>query len=172
MLGRTYENQDCSAARALGLVGERWSLLILRDAMFRRYTRFSEFEQSLGIAPNILAGRLASFVEAGLMEARSTGEHPEHRTYHLTGMGMELKPVVVALTEWGDRWLSPGPALFRHEGCGGEVSSALRCAGCGAVPSVKVHAVRRAALPDAQRSHSQRSRKRKAGHARTRRTTG
>jgi DNA-binding HxlR family transcriptional regulator len=172
MLGRTYENQDCSAARALGLVGERWSLLILRDAMFRRYTRFSEFEQSLGIAPNILARRLASFVEAGLMEARTTGEHPEHRTYHLTEMGMELKPVVVVLTEWGDRWLSPGPALFRHEGCGGEVSSPLRCAGCGLVPSADVHAIRRAAVPDAERSRSPRPSKRKAGHARTRRTTG
>ena len=149
MLGRTYDNQDCSAARALELVGERWSLLILRDAMFRRSTRFTEFQQSLGIAPNILARRLAGFVEAGLMEARSTREHPEHRTYHLTEMGEELKPVVVALTEWGDRWLSTGPVLFRHEGCSGEVSNALRCAGCGPVPAASVHVVRRAAPPNA-----------------------
>ena len=67
MLGRTYDGQDCSAARTLELVGERWSLLIIRDALFAGMTRFSEFERSLGIAPNVLAARLAWFVEAGLV---------------------------------------------------------------------------------------------------------
>ena len=70
MLGRLYENQDCSAARALELVGERWSLLILRDAMFRGSTRFSEFQKSLGVATNILAKRLEGLVQGGLMERR------------------------------------------------------------------------------------------------------
>src|SRR5436853_4785015 len=103
MLGHLYENQDCSAARTLELVGERWSLLILRDAMFRRYTRFSQFERSLEVAPNILAKRLGSLVEAGIFEAR-----PE-REYRLTEKGLDLKPVIIALTAWGDKWVGPGP---------------------------------------------------------------
>src|SRR5262249_25709747 len=68
VLGRHYDNQDCSAARALELVGERWSLLILRDAMFGGITRFSQFQKGLGIATNVLAERLEGFVAAGLME--------------------------------------------------------------------------------------------------------
>lgn len=71
MLGRYYPGQTCSAASALELVGERWSLLILRDAFFRGHTRFSDFERSLGIAPNILTKRLESFVSDGLMELRA-----------------------------------------------------------------------------------------------------
>lgn len=117
MLGRLYEKQDCSAARTLELVGERWSLLILRDAMFRNSTRFVQFQRSLGLATNILAKRLEGFVAAGLMERRQLepGEQPE---YLLTRKGMELKPVIIALTEWGDKWLEPGPIVYtsRHDG--------------------------------------------------------
>src|SRR5882757_5234947 len=98
MLGRLYENQDCSAARALELIGERWSLLILRDAIFRGFTRFSEFQQALEIAPNILAKRLENFVAAGLMETRQQSGHSEHYAYRLTNKGRELKPVVMALS--------------------------------------------------------------------------
>jgi DNA-binding HxlR family transcriptional regulator len=73
MLGTTYEKQNCSAARALEVVGERWSLLILRDALFRGMTRFSEFERSLGLAPNVLAKRLEGFVASGLLEKSTDG---------------------------------------------------------------------------------------------------
>jgi DNA-binding HxlR family transcriptional regulator len=130
MLGRLYENQDCSAARTLEVVGERWSLLILRDAMFRRSARFSEFERSLAVAPNILAKRLTGFVEAGIMEARDGGE------YHLTEKGLDLKPVIIALTAWGDKWIGPGPIVYVHEGCGGEIGQNLRCAACGREPGL------------------------------------
>lgn len=124
MLGRFYENQECSAARALEVVGERWSLLILRDAMFRHSTRFSQFQKSLGIATNILARRLESFVEAGLMERRQAdGDQPE---YLLTEMGLDLKPVIVALTEWGDKWVKPGPVLFESASDGQLVEVQLR----------------------------------------------
>lgn len=124
MLGRLYENQDCSAARALELVGERWSLLILRDAMFRKYTRFSQFQKSLGIATNILAKRLEDFVEAGLMERRQVaGEQAE---YVLTLKGLELKPVIIALTQWGDKWVRPGPVVFRTESDGQPVELQFR----------------------------------------------
>jgi DNA-binding HxlR family transcriptional regulator len=129
MLGRHYENQECSAARTLELVGERWSLLILRDAMFRNYTRFSQFQKSLGIATNILAKRLEGFVAAGLMERRQPGASGEQAEYVLTQKGLELKPVIIALTEWGDKWLRPGPVVFRNESDGRPVELQLRRAG-------------------------------------------
>ena len=129
MLGRRYENQDCSAARTLELVGERWSLLILRDAMFRHYTRFSQFQKSLGIATNILATRLEGFVADGLMEHRQSGSSGEQAEYVLTQKGLELKPVIIALTEWGDKWVQPGPVVFQNESDGQPVEVQLRRVG-------------------------------------------
>jgi DNA-binding HxlR family transcriptional regulator len=120
MLGNLYDKQDCSAARALEHVGERWSLLILRDAMFRGATRFNEFARTLEIAPNILSKRLAGFVEDGLMEMGADG------AYRLTAKGMDLKPVIVALTQWGDKWVSPGPVVFVEHETGAPVSLDLR----------------------------------------------
>lgn len=127
MLGRTYENQDCSAARALEVVGERWSLLIMRDAIFGHLTRFTELQKSLGIAPNILTARLERFVAAGLMTQ-------EGRDYHLTAMGRGLGPAIVALTQWGDRWLPmpDGPPIrYAHDDCGGTLRHTLVCETCG-----------------------------------------
>jgi len=129
VLGKLYENQECSAARALEIVGERWSLLILRDALFRGYVRFSDFERSLGVAPNILAKRLESLVAAGIMEARPS-------EYVLTPKGLDFKPVVIALTAWGDKWIEPGPAVFEHTGCGGIVEQRFHCTVCGPVQKV------------------------------------
>jgi len=129
MLGRTYEGQNCSAARALEVVGERWSLLIMRDALFRGMTRFSDFQRSLGLASNVLAKRLDGFVENGVMEQRVNPEHAEQQEYVPTEKGRELKPVVLALTAWGDRWAAPNgpPVTFEHEGCGGKVEVHLLC---------------------------------------------
>ena len=129
MLGRLYESQDCSAARALELVGERWSLLILRDAMFGNLTRFSQFQRSLGLATNILAKRLEHFVSAGLMERRQPGASGEQAEYLLTSKGLELKPVIIALTEWGDKWVQPGPVEFQNESDGQPVELQLRRVG-------------------------------------------
>ena len=129
MLGRLYENQDCSATRTLELVGERWSLLILRDAMFRNFTRFSQFQKSLGIATNILAKRLEGFVEAGLMKHRQPRASGEQAEYLLTRKGLELKPVIIALTEWGDKWVQPGPVVFQNESDGEPVELQLRRVG-------------------------------------------
>jgi DNA-binding HxlR family transcriptional regulator len=129
MLGRSYDNQDCSAARALELVGERWSLLILRDAMFRGYTHFSQYEKSLGIAPNILAKRLEDFVAAGLMVHRQPAGTGEQAEYLLTQKGLELKPVVMSLTAWGDKWVRPGPVVFRNASDGQPVELQLRLIG-------------------------------------------
>jgi DNA-binding HxlR family transcriptional regulator len=129
VLGRLYENQECSATRTLELVGERWSLLILRDAMFRNFTRFSQFQKSLGIATNVLARRLEGFVETGLMERRQAGALGEPADYRLTQKGLELKPVIIALTEWGDKWVRPGPVVFQNDSDGKPVELQLRRVG-------------------------------------------
>jgi DNA-binding HxlR family transcriptional regulator len=132
MLGRSYDTQNCSAARTLELVGERWSLLIIRDALFRGTTRFADFRRSLGVAPNILTARLDSFVAAGLMQRRRYSEHPEHYEYLLTGKGRDLAPVIVALTAWGDRHAAPDgpPIIYQHTACGSEIRQQIHCAAC------------------------------------------
>jgi DNA-binding HxlR family transcriptional regulator len=131
MLGRTYDSEVCSAARALEIVGERWSLLILRNAAFAGMTRFTEFQKSLDIAPNVLATRLEHFVETGLMV--TSGGSGAHQAYHLTKKGLDFTPVIIALTEWGDRWAAPDgpPIVYEHEGCGGRVRHELYCRKCG-----------------------------------------
>jgi DNA-binding HxlR family transcriptional regulator len=125
MLGRLYEDEDCSAARTLELVGERWTLLILRDAMFRGSTRFSQFQGALAIAPNILAKRLAALVEADVLRIPDGAQE-----YVLTERGQSLKQVVIALTRWGDRWVGAGPVAFVHDGCDAGVDQHLSCSGC------------------------------------------
>ena len=139
MLGIFYENEICSAARSLELIGERWSLLILRDALFRGYTRFCDFQNSLNIAPNILTKRLAGFVESGIMETKSSRPGSKHYDYVLTEKGQELKPIIIALTNWGDRWNAPhgAPISFEHQDCGGRVEQQLYCEACNTVPETK-----------------------------------
>jgi len=134
MLGRTYDKEVCSAARALEIAGERWSLLILRNAAFAGMTRFTDFQKSLDIAPNVLAARLERFVETGLMA--TSGGSAGYQTYHLTKKGLDFKPVIIALTEWGDRWAAPDgpPVVYEHEGCGGRVRHRLYCKTCAERP--------------------------------------
>ncbi len=134
MLGRTYDGEVCSAARALEIAGERWSLLILRNAAFAGMTRFTDFQNSLAIAPNVLAARLEHFVETGLMTT-SVGS-AGHQTYHLTKKGLDFKPVIIALTEWGDRWAAADgpPIVYEHDGCGGRVRHELYCKRCAEGP--------------------------------------
>ncbi len=136
VLGRMYPKENCSAARALELVGERWSLLIVRNAVFGGMTRFAEFQTQLGIATNVLAARLEGFVTAGLMHHRSA-EDGSGREYVLTEKGRELAVVVIALTEWGDRWAAPDgpPILMRHDSCGGTVCVSVECTRCGQPPT-------------------------------------
>ncbi len=134
MLGKTYDSQVCSAARALELVGERWSLLIIRDALFAGATRFNDFLR-LGVATNILKTRLDGFVDAGIMERRVYSRNPDHHEYLLTDKGRELAPVIVALTQWGDRWAAPDgpPILYVHSVCGDPITVQTTCASCGQV---------------------------------------
>jgi DNA-binding HxlR family transcriptional regulator len=135
MLGKTYDSEVCSAARALELVGERWSLLIVRNALFAGMTRYNDFRKGLGIATNILKARLDGLVAAGIMERRGTPRNPDHYEYLLTGKGRDLAPVILALTDWGDRWLAQDgrPVLYFHTVCGGDISLQSVCARCGQV---------------------------------------
>lgn len=135
MLGRTYDSQVCSIARALEVVGERWSLLILRDAVFAGVTRFGDFQHNLGIATNVLQARLDAFVDGGLMERREVAAHGRLSEYVVTEMGRDLVPTLVALTEWGDRWAAPGepPILYRHDGCDESVHAHVVCDAHGPV---------------------------------------
>jgi len=136
MLGKTYDSQVCSIARALELIGERWSLLIVRDALFAGTTRYVEFQRRLRIATNVLQSRLDGFVAAGIMERRTASSAgPE---YVLTEKGRDLAPALVALTHWGDRWAAPdGPPIrYTHEACGSAVGVHLACASCGTLTGV------------------------------------
>jgi len=135
MLGKTYDSEVCSAARALELVGERWSLLIVRNALFAGATRYNDFRKRLGIATNILKTRLDGLVEAGIMERRGTARNAELYEYLLTDKGRELVPVILALTEWGDRWMAHDgpPVIYFHTACGGDITQQTVCATCGPV---------------------------------------
>ncbi len=98
---------NCSVARALGAVGERWSLLIIREAIMGS-TRFDEFHVRLGIARNILQSRLRTLVENGVLERSFSSTNARIPHYVLTGKGWDLFPVVAALMHWGDQWLDNG----------------------------------------------------------------
>jgi DNA-binding HxlR family transcriptional regulator len=108
VLKRTYEGQNCSIARALELVGERWTLLIIRDALLG-VRRFDEFQDSLGVARNVLTNRLNRLVGEGILERSAYSDRPPRFEYLLTEKGRELAVPVLALMQWGDRHLSPKP---------------------------------------------------------------
>ena len=133
MLPRSYDGQDCSIAGALEIVGDRWTLLVLREA-FLGNRRFDGIQGRLGIARNVLTDRLARLVEDGLLERVAYQERPERFEYRLTGKGLDLWPVLVALMQWGDRYRDDGrrPMVLRHRGCSGEVDDRRHCTDCGA----------------------------------------
>jgi DNA-binding HxlR family transcriptional regulator len=135
MLGKSYDSEVCSAARALEVVGERWSLLIIRNALFAGATRYSDFQKRLGIATNVLKVRLDGLVDAGIMARHRYSENPELYEYRLTDKGRELAAVIIALTQWGDRWAAPNgpPVLYTHTVCGDAISQQTVCATCGEV---------------------------------------
>lgn len=139
MLHNTYAGQTCSVARTLELVGERWTLLILRDA-FVGVRRFDDFQRSLGIARNVLNTRLQRLVESGLLERRLYHERPARYEYRLTEMALDLWPAIVALMAFGDKYLAGPegpPMVLVHRDCGGEMTPARICATCGAELSAR-----------------------------------
>jgi DNA-binding HxlR family transcriptional regulator len=132
MLNRDYAGQNCSIAGTLELIGERWTLLILRDA-FHRVRRFEDFQRRLGIARNVLSNRLQTLVDAGILERRLYQEHPARYEYRLTEKGIDLWPVLMALVHWGDKYVAENgpPVIIEHKNCGGLVNDHLTCERCG-----------------------------------------
>ena len=125
MLKRDYEGQNCSIARALEVVGERWTLLIVRDAVLGR-RRFDEFQQSLGISRNVLTERLGRLVEEGILRRVLYQEHPERYEYRLTQKGRDLHLALTGLRQWGDKYMSEKPpTLLRSKTDGRPVIAAL-----------------------------------------------
>lgn len=122
----------CSVARALEVVGERWALLVVREALLGAH-RFEQIQRNTGAPRDILAARLRKLVEAGVLERRLYQERPPRHEYHLTEVGRDLHPVIVALRQWGDRHAErpgPRPSRFVHV-CGGESPARLVCPDCG-----------------------------------------
>ncbi len=139
MLPATYDTQVCSIARALEVVGERWSLLIIRD-VFLGVRRFEDLQRELGIARNVLSARLEKLTADGILERRRYNERPPRDEFRLTEKGLDLWPSIVALMQWGDRYApSPGgpPTVLEHRGCGGAVSAHRTCERCGAELEVR-----------------------------------
>ena len=126
-------DQDCSVARALSVVGDRWTMVVLREA-FMRVRRFEDFQARTGTPRPILADRLKTLVENGVLERRQYSERPERFEYRLTEKGLDLYPVVVSLLRWGDRWMTDrdGPPVeLRHRACGHAMLPELACPECG-----------------------------------------
>lgn len=131
MLNSDYTGQNCSIARALEAVGERWTLLIVRE-LLRRPHRFAELERKLGIAKNVLTNRLEKLVDLRIVERTPYTEARDWNDYRLTRKGKDLFPVISALMAWGDRYLAPDgpPVIFEHD-CGHATGHKLVCAYCG-----------------------------------------
>jgi DNA-binding HxlR family transcriptional regulator len=122
----------CSLARTLQVVGEWWTLLVLRDICFG-VRRFDLIQAHLGLARNILVARLDTLVEHGLVVRERYQERPDRYEYVATERGLDLVPAMMALVAWGDRWTSGGrpPVHFRHAGCGRDTSAVVVCEVCG-----------------------------------------
>ena len=135
MLRRDYPGQVCSIAGSLEVIGERWSLLIVRD-VFNGNRRFGEIQASLGVARNVLSARLQRLLDEDILERRQYQESPARYEYFLTEKGLDLWPTLIALLNWGDRYSpSPGgpPKIIVHKVCGGRVSDRGTCEDCDKV---------------------------------------
>jgi DNA-binding HxlR family transcriptional regulator len=128
----SFAGVNCSVAQCLEVVGEWWSLLIIRDA-FLGVTRFDDFQARLGISRNILNHRLTRLVEGGVLKRVPYCEHPPRSEYRLTAKGRDLWHVVTAMRQWGDRWAldGPPPVEIRHAGCGQVTQAVPTCSHCG-----------------------------------------
>jgi DNA-binding HxlR family transcriptional regulator len=133
VLKSDYPDQVCSVARSLEVIGERWTLLILRDALVGM-ERFEEFQRSLGIASNVLTNRLKLMCDEQLLERVPDLDRRGRPKYVLTDKGRQLAPALLVLMKWGDRYyptLGGPPRLALHAGCGGNIGADFRCDRCG-----------------------------------------
>jgi DNA-binding HxlR family transcriptional regulator len=134
VLPSDYSDINCSVARTLEAVGERWSALLLRET-FLGTRRFDDFQRNLGISRNVLSTRLARFVELGILKRVQYQERPARFEYRLDQAGKDLFPMLMAMTAWGDKYAPTAdgpPRSFSHRDCGGSIDAVhLRCEKCG-----------------------------------------
>ena len=133
MLGNDYPAQDCSLARALEVIGERWTLLILRDA-FYGVRRFNDFQAHLDIPKAVLSDRLSGLVDDGILERQPDPKHAGRHIYTLTAAGRDLWPALHALLVWGSRHRAANSRVLRHAPCGTPLDDDGRCRTCGLTP--------------------------------------
>jgi DNA-binding HxlR family transcriptional regulator len=133
MLGKDYERQDCALARALEVIGERWTLLIVRDA-FYGVRRFNDFQAHLDIPKAVLSDRLTGLVADGILERVPDPEHAGRHLYELTDVGRDLWPVVNSLLVWGGRHRHTNSRVFKHARCGTVLDDSGYCATCELTP--------------------------------------
>ena len=129
---QAFSELNCSIARPLSILGERWALLVVRDVFLGR-RRFDEMQDSLGVASNVLSQRLATLTDEGILERRPYSEHPERFEYRLTQKGLDLQPVLLALLAWGDRYMAGEGAPLEpvHTSCGHAFHAMPTCSECG-----------------------------------------
>lgn len=145
----SFADMNCSIAQSLEIVGEWWTLLVVRDA-FLGVRRFDDFVERLGISRNVLANRLDTLVEAGVLERRVYDEGRDRADYALTDKGLALWPVITALREWGDEWIvgeGNEPVVLRHRTCGEITRLRHTCECCG--EEIDARSVRAVAGPGA-----------------------
>jgi DNA-binding HxlR family transcriptional regulator len=132
MRRKSFEEMHCSVAQTLEVVGEWWTMLIIRDC-FLGITRFDEFHQRLGISRNILTERLDHLVETGVLTRHPYQGNPVRYDYRLTDKGRDLWLVLTAMREWGDRWVADDgpPVIVEHKACGHETTIVPTCSSCG-----------------------------------------
>ena len=129
----SFAEMRCSLARALELIGDWWSPLIVRD-LFLGVVRFDDLVEDLGISRNLLTRRLNALRKSGIVERHAYQRRPLRHEYRLSEAGRDLVPAILALTAWGDRWARPregSPMLFVHKTCGAHFEPQVTCAGCG-----------------------------------------
>lgn len=152
---KTFGTQPCSIARTLDVVGDWWTLLVLRD-VFRGAHRFDELKSGLGIATNVLTVRLKRLTDAGILERRAYQEHPPRFEYTASAKGRDLYPVLIALLQYGDRHLRGSdapPRVLVHDTCGKATQPEFVCPHCRSEVSAKnARTVPRAELPRALRN--------------------
>jgi DNA-binding HxlR family transcriptional regulator len=129
---KSFADMHCSVAQCLEVVGEWWSMLIVRD-VFLGVSRFDQFQERLGISRNVLNQRLSRLVDAGVLVKVPYSDHPPRYDYRLTDMGRDLWPVLTAMRQWGDKHGAPdGPPLQTvHKACGQISEAVLTCSSCG-----------------------------------------
>jgi DNA-binding HxlR family transcriptional regulator len=143
-------DQPCSIARSVAVIGDRWTLMILRD-LFLGVRRFEDFERRLGISRSIIAERLKRLVDEGVLARHAYQERPVRHEYRLTEKGLALHPVIMAIVHWGDVHYADDagpPLIHRHKACGCDFAPVLTCSECGEPVGARDVEVRAAVAPE------------------------